>query len=217
MKWIPNLLTISRVFFAFCVIAGIIMAQRTGQQALASLETYGAPDAQTLALAATRQQLWYQFALLAFISGALTDFLDGYIARLLNAQSRFGVWLDPIADKLLIGAALIGICMILQTWLVYIPAALILARDIFMTWYRTTPRGKGAVEPSALAKWKTAAEMLAIFAILLVFAMWPASSSGGAGGLLDRAISYGLLALLWIAAALSLWTGWQYISGGQRK
>lgn len=216
MKWIPNLLTISRVFFAFCVIAGIVLAQRTGQQAMSLLDSSGAADAQALALAATRQQLWYQFALLAFISGALTDFLDGYLARMLNAQSRFGVWLDPIADKLLVGAALVGICMMLQTWLVYIPAALILARDIFMTWFRTTPRGRQAVEPSALAKWKTAAEMLAIFAILLVFAMSPASSSMPAGGVLDGAIAYGLLALLWIAAALSLWTGWQYVNGGRR-
>ena len=108
MKWIPNALTVARCVFALLVFWAFFKAWGIGTE-LSAANT-GDP-----AGLAGLQQLWFQFALLGFLAGALTDFLDGYLARKLNAQSRFGVWLDPIADKLLIGLALLGLAMIFKT------------------------------------------------------------------------------------------------------
>ena len=210
-KWIPNALTIARCVFAGLVLWGIWNAELTGQAVAAATPETPADDVLRESI---MQQLWYQFALLGFLSGALTDFLDGYFARRLNAQSRFGVWLDPIADKLLVGAALLGLAMVLKTWLIYIPAAAIIARDVFMTWLRTTPAGKAVVDPSNLAKWKTGFEMVAIIGLMLPLAFAPADLAADAGGttpLVFRIGSLLLVGMLWMAAALSLLTGWRYI------
>ena len=210
-KWIPNALTIARCVFAGLVLWGIWNAELAGQAVAAATPETPADDVLRHSI---MQQLWYQFALLGFLSGALTDFLDGYFARRLNAQSRFGVWLDPIADKLLVGAALLGLAMVLKTWLIYIPAAAIIGRDVFMTWLRTTPAGKAVVDPSNLAKWKTGFEMAAIIGLMLPLAFAPADLAVDAGGttpLVFRVGSLLLVGMLWMAAALSLLTGWRYI------
>ena len=147
-KWLPNALTIARCVFAGFVLVGFWQA--------GSLDlTLTGLSPEELSRRATLQQLWYQFAFLAFLAGAITDFLDGWLARKLEAHSRFGVWLDPIADKLLIAAALFGLALEFRSWLIYVPAAMIIARDVFMTWFRATPRGRSAIVPSNLAKWKT--------------------------------------------------------------
>ncbi|MBY9065569.1 CDP-alcohol phosphatidyltransferase family protein [Hyphomonas sp. WL0036] len=216
-SWIPNALTISRCVFAGLVLFGALKA--TGFDAV--LAEAGMADLERQRSAAL-QQLWYQFTLLAFISGMLTDFLDGWAARTFKAESRFGVWLDPIADKLLVGAALITLSLALKTWLIYIPAALILARDVFMTWLRTRPEAAGVVAPSNLAKWKTAIEMMAITGLLLPMAMWPMPETVSEVGLLHWSRVYAALLVLglWVAAALSLFTGGQYVmaikGGGKR-
>jgi len=165
------------------------------------------------------EQLWYQFALLSFLSGALTDFLDGWFARKLNAQSRFGVWLDPIADKFLVGFALLGLALIFHTWVIYIPAAAIISRDAFMTWLRTTPRGKAVVDPSNLAKWKTGFEMAAIIGLLVPLALTPSAvaSQGSAMSVVALLVPLALVGMLWVAAALSLWTGWRYMLAAARS
>ncbi|MEZ6002500.1 CDP-alcohol phosphatidyltransferase family protein [Hyphomonas sp.] len=216
-KWLPNALTIARCVFALLCLGGIVQALR-----VQDLIDLGMSQDVSSAEQETRiavQQLWYQFALLAFLSGALTDFLDGWLARKLEAQSRFGVWLDPIADKLLVGFALLGLALIFHTWLIYIPAAAIIARDAFMTWLRTTPAGKAVVDPSNLAKWKTAFEMAAIIGLMLPLATIPqdAVSQGAATGGLAELAAVGLVALLWIAAALSLLTGWRYMVAAVRS
>ncbi len=204
----PNALTISRCVFAALVLYAALKA--AGIEPLLADASVTALDRQRYV---TLQQLWHQFGLLAFISGMLTDFLDGWAARTFKAESRFGVWLDPIADKLLVGAALIALCLALKTWLIYIPAALILARDIFMTWLRTRPEASGVVAPSRLAKWKTAAEMLAITGLMLPLALFPVPDAPAAGGGIHwGAIATGALVLaLWMAAALSLLTAAQYV------
>ena len=216
-KWLPNALTVARCVFAVLCLGGIVQA----------LDVQGAIDlglaqdipADEQARRVAVQQLWYQFALLAFLSGALTDFLDGWLARKLNAQSRFGVWLDPIADKLLVGMALLGLALIFRTWLIYLPAAAIIARDAFMTWLRTTPAGKAVVDPSNLAKWKTAFEMAAIIGLMLPLALMPqaAATQHTAGTGMAVLVVTGLVGLLWIAAALSLLTGWRYMRAAARS
>ncbi|MEH6807955.1 MAG: CDP-alcohol phosphatidyltransferase family protein [Hyphomonas oceanitis] len=215
-KWLPNALTIARCVFAGLVIWGIWNAELAGVAAGAVTPDMPPED---LLRHTVMQQLWYQFALLGFLSGALTDFLDGYLARKLKAQSRFGVWLDPIADKLLVGAALLGLAMVLKTWLIYLPAAAIIGRDVFMTWLRTTPAGKAVVDPSNLAKWKTGFEMAAIIGLMLPLAFAPADMAADASGetpLVFVIGSFMLVGLLWVAAALSLMTGWRYIRATRR-
>lgn len=210
-RWIPNALTIARCVFAGLVLWGIWNAELAGQSVAAA-----GPDVlpDELLRQNIMQQLWHQFALLGFLSGALTDFLDGYLARRLQAQSRFGVWLDPIADKLLVGAALLGLAMVLKSWFIYLPAAAIIARDVFMTWLRTTPAGRAVVDPSDLAKWKTGFEMAAIIGLMLPLAFAPADLAGDATGSTPLLFTVGaalLVGMLWVAAALSLLTGWRYI------
>jgi CDP-diacylglycerol--glycerol-3-phosphate 3-phosphatidyltransferase len=210
-KWVPNALTMARCVFAALVLWGIWNAELASQAVAAAGADMLAAD---MVRQNIMQQLWYQFALLGFLSGALTDFLDGYLARRLKAHSRFGVWLDPIADKLLVGAALLGLAMVLKTWLIYLPAAAIIARDVFMTWLRTTPAGKAVVDPSDLAKWKTGFEMAAIIGLMLPLAFAPADIAADAAGSTPLLFSVGtflLVGMLWMAAALSLLTGWRYI------
>lgn len=206
LAWIPNALTLSRCGFAVLVLFGALQA--SGMDAARAVSS----GDEALRFA-TLQQLWHQFALLAFISGALTDFIDGWAARALKAESRFGIWLDPIADKVLVGFALLAVSMTLQSWLIYIPAALIIARDVFMTWLRTRPEAASVVVPSNLAKVKTAVEMVAIAGLMLPFALAPstveAAQAASPAALSAAAL---LVLLIWVAAALSLLTASQYVS-----
>lgn len=210
-RWIPNALTISRCMFAAIVLyAGLsAAAMNTGVESATGEEALRF---------ATLEQLWHQMALLAFISGALTDFIDGWAARVLKAESRFGVWLDPIADKVLVGCALLAVSLTLKSWLIYLPAALIIARDVFMTWLRTRPEAGGVVAPSYLAKVKTAVEMVAIAGLMLPFALAPATveaaDKANPAALAAAAV---LVLLVWLAAALSLLTAWQYVRAVQRR
>ncbi|MEZ5946993.1 MAG: CDP-alcohol phosphatidyltransferase family protein [Hyphomonas sp.] len=217
LKWLPNALTLARCVFALLCFWGVIRA--LGAQDAIDLGLTQDIPADEQARRVAIQQLWYQFALFAFLAGALTDFLDGWLARKLDAHSRFGVWLDPIADKLLVGLALLGLAMIFKTWLVYIPAAAIIARDIFMTWLRTTPKGKAVVDPSNLAKWKTGFEMAAIIGLMLPLAVIPqtAVSQHAAQTNMAELLAVLLVGMLWIAAILSVWTGWRYMKAAARS
>ena len=198
LSWLPNALTLSRLFFAALVLLATLRALCAEEAGLA--------------------QLWHQMAFLAFLAGALTDLVDGWAARFLKAETRFGIWLDPIADKVLVGCALLALALLLRSWLIYIPAATIIARDVFMTWLRTRPEAAGVVAPSRLAKIKTAAEMLAIAALLLPFALMPsAGETAVPAGLAAHLITAALTGLLWLAAALSLLTAAQYIRAVQRQ
>lgn len=211
LSWIPNALTISRCVFAALVLFAAL-------NAAASLSLLEAASGDEAARLRTVNRLWHQIALLAFIGGAITDFLDGWTARMLNATSRFGVWLDPIADKLLVGFALLGLSMTLNSLLIYIPAALIIARDVFMTWLRTRPEAAGVIAPSNLAKLKTAAEMVAIGGLLAPPALAPGLVQAATSGTSVTAgfIAGGLVFWLWAAAALSLYTAAQYVRAVRR-
>jgi cardiolipin synthase len=138
-------------------------------------------------------------AVIAFISACLTDFLDGYIARLMKQTSRFGQFLDPIADKLLIAATLLllaGFDRISQ--LSFVPAILILCREILVSGLREYLGALHVEIPvSYLAKWKTLIQMVAI-AMLLV------------GEIYGISLTIPGEFLLWIAACLTLITGLDY-------
>jgi cardiolipin synthase (CMP-forming) len=186
LAWIPNALSVSRCVFAVLVLCGALNAAAAG-------EAFTMASGDEALRQATLQQLWHQFALLSFISGALTDFLDGWTARQFKAESRFGVWLDPIADKLLVGLALLGLAMTLKTWLIYFPAAL--------------------MAPSDLAKLKTGIEMAAIAGLMLPYSLAPATVEQAITGSSAVAVAGAgiLVVLLWTATALSLFTAAQYV------
>lgn len=139
------------------------------------------------------------WAFTLFLVAALSDFVDGYAARKLDAISAFGAFLDPVADKLLVAVALIALCLSLG-WPLFltIPAALVIARDAGVTLLRLFPSLKLPVV--ALAKWKTAMEMLGIGAILAA----PLAPS------IEPLLKLSGFVLIWIAALLSVYTGFRY-------
>jgi len=108
-----------------------------------------------------------------YVCAAATDWYDGYIARRLNIVSRWGQFMDPLADKILISSALIAFAYLgyVYWWMVII----IVFRDFLITFLRmyALHRGKSIVT-SYLAKWKTFIQMLAVF-ILLIYLNFPSA------------------------------------------
>ena len=130
------------------------------------------------------------FAALIFVIASVTDFFDGYIARSWNQKTKLGAILDPLADKMLILAAFLGLMMLgrASAWAVY----LILVREFFITGFRVVMASDGVeVAASMAGKVKTGSQMFAVGFLLM---SWP-------GGEL----------LLWIAVALTLYSGFEYI------
>jgi len=186
MQWtLPNILTVARLVAAPAVAFALVLLP---------------------------QPLGAWAALALFIGASLTDFLDGYLARKWNQTSKFGAMLDPIADKAMVVTALAVIMALsgLDAW-VTIPAALILFREVFVSGLREflgADAGKLAV--TNLAKWKTTAQMVAIATVLAAFALRAAQAAPP-----DQVPSYAGVylagvALLWVAAGLTVITGWDY-------
>lgn len=142
-------------------------------------------------------------ALAGFILAALTDWFDGYLARVTNTSSRLGEMLDPIADKLIVCAALV---MLVKDGTIHdstvIAAIVIVSREILLSGLREyLAAAQVKVRVSRIAKVKTAIQMIAICVLIgapPVMAAWPAIDEIGSAG-------------LWIAAALTLYTGWGYM------
>ncbi|MBN9508214.1 MAG: CDP-diacylglycerol--glycerol-3-phosphate 3-phosphatidyltransferase [Alphaproteobacteria bacterium] len=151
-------------------------------------------------------------ACVLFTAAAITDYLDGRIARDRRQLSDLGRMLDPIADKLLVGAALMMLVGTgrLGAWGLY-PAVVIMLREILVSGLREYLAGVRVGLPvTRLAKWKTGVQMVALgfllagdkSAVLLGIPWLPASAIGEA--------------LLWAAALLTLVTGWDYLTAGWR-
>ena len=148
---------------------------------------------------------WFACAL--FSAAALTDWLDGHMARRWQQQSEIGRFLDPIADKLLVSATLFMLTTFgrLSTEAV-LPALVILCREILVSGLREYLAGLRVGMPvSRLAKWKTVIQMVAI-GVLIV-------GDAGPGFLPVAAIGE---LLLWVAALLTLVTGYDYLQAGFR-
>jgi CDP-diacylglycerol---glycerol-3-phosphate 3-phosphatidyltransferase len=141
-----------------------------------------------------------------FSAAALTDWLDGHVARRWEQQSEIGRFLDPIADKLLVAATLLMLVArhrFSSEWAV-LPALVILCREILVSGLREYLAGlRVGVPVSRLAKWKTAIQMVAI-GVLIV---------GKAGPALLPVTAIGE-SLLWVAALLTLVTGYDYLRAG---
>ncbi|MDR9427990.1 MAG: CDP-diacylglycerol--glycerol-3-phosphate 3-phosphatidyltransferase [Salibaculum sp.] len=130
---------------------------------LTVLRLLAAPGVAVLFLYFTRP--WADWIALAlFSSAALTDWIDGYLARAWSQESRFGAMLDPIADKAMVVIALLVICGFsgMDPWIL-LPATLILFRETFVSGLREfLGETAGTLRVTRLAKWKTAAQMTAI-------------------------------------------------------
>jgi len=146
-------------------------------------------------------------ALGLFVAAGLTDYFDGFFARRREQASDFGRFLDPIADKLLVATALLMLAGFGRiAGLALVAAAIILLREIVISGLREYLGGlKIAVPVSRLAKWKTAVQMVAI-GVLIVGAAGPADFPTVIVGEV----------LLWLAAALTVVTGYDYMRTGLR-
>ena len=144
-----------------------------------------------------------------FLVAGVTDWLDGYVARVLEAQSNIGRFLDPIADKLLVATALMLLTGETRPGYadgqaMMIPAIAIVCREILVSGLREfLAEIRVSIPVSRLAKWKTGAQMVAIFLLLL----------GGGGPDWLHAGTTGNI-LLWMAAGLTLITGYAYLRTG---
>lgn len=142
-------------------------------------------------------------ALGIFAAAAITDFLDGYLARLWSLQSSLGRMLDPIADKLLVGACLLMLTVIQQiNGLTVWAALIILLREILVSGLREfLAELRVSVPVSTVAKWKTTVQLLALGFLIV----------GPAGEKVLPGTQIIGVVLLWIAAVLTLYTGWDYL------
>ena len=113
---------------------------------------------------------WNHFGAFAiFWLAAVSDALDGYLARKLNQSSAFGAFIDPVADKLMVASALIMIAEDYAVWWISVPAMIMIAREIFISALRELMSSKGkrdTVAVSTLGKYKTAAQMLGIMGLI---------------------------------------------------
>ncbi len=150
-----------------------------------------------------------RWAFVAFVVAALTDFVDGWLARKMNATSIWGAILDPIADKVLVCGAILGLLALAPNPAVALPCALILFREFTVSALREVTAGKGISLPvTLLAKWKTTLQLVALGAELLL-ASWGAFDLPQDPAVLHPA-NLAATVLLWIATAITLITGAQY-------
>ena len=142
---------------------------------------------------------WQMFTATLFVVASVTDYFDGYLARLRNETSAFGRLLDPIADKLLVSSALVLILAkpdMVSLKISYIPAFVILCREILVSGLREFLREVNVGLPvTRLAKWKTGFQMTAL-AMMLFKGFWIWNNIGEV--------------LLWVAGILTFITGYQY-------
>ncbi|MEJ6396727.1 CDP-diacylglycerol--glycerol-3-phosphate 3-phosphatidyltransferase [Yoonia sp. 208BN28-4] len=210
MKWnIPNILTLLRLLAAPGVVVMFLYFSR--------------PYAD-----------W--FALVLFIVAAVTDFVDGYLARAWKQESKFGAMMDPIADKAMVIIALLVITGFsgMNPWIL-LPATIIMFREVFVSGLREfLGDTAGTLKVTNLAKWKTTAQMVAIavlfakgafehFIIEQTIGMDQATIDGIMDGSIEDFVGlrwkelgwsitwYGGIILLWVAAVLTFITGADYL------
>jgi cardiolipin synthase (CMP-forming) len=184
---VPNLLTYGRILAVPALVVCFYLENTTGR--------------------------WLSFAV--FVAASVSDFFDGYLARIWKQQSAIGQILDPIADKLLVAVALMLLVWsgTIGSWSL-LAAIVILAREISVSGLREFLAGlRVSVPVSRLAKWKTTLQMVAIGFLLI----------GPAGDLLLRyyfadlgIFTYVGLLLLWVSALITLYTGYDYFRAGLR-
>ena len=176
---------------------------------LPNVLTYGRVAAVPLVVACMfwPEEFWMRWvAFTVFTLAGITDFFDGYLARAWSQQSTLGRMLDPIADKLLVAATLLMLVAdkTVQSWSIW-AAIVILSREILVSGLREyLAELRVSVPVSTVAKWKTTLQLIALGFLIV----------GPAGDvILPHTIEIGLV-MLWIAALLTLYTGYDYFRAG---
>lgn len=173
-KQIPNILTVSRIIAIPLILVAFYF----------------------------QTQAWHIVAAGIFLIASITDFFDGYLARVWKIQSKLGRFLDPIADKLLVGASII--VLVRFGYADLIPAVAIICREILVSGLREfLAELKISVPVTSLAKIKTGMQMTALFLLLL----------GNKGSGIEYTEILGSI-LLWVAAGITLFTGYVYLRAG---
>ncbi len=155
---------------------------------------------------ATHTMRWV--ALGIYVAACVTDWLDGYLARVWHQQSALGRMLDPIADKLLVGATLLVLIndRTISGYALW-AAVIILCREILVSGLREFLAELNVkIHVSQLAKWKTTLQMISLGVLI----------AGPAGDVLIPHIWEVGLTLLWLAAGLTLFTGYDYLKAAVR-
>ncbi|QWA12794.1 CDP-diacylglycerol--glycerol-3-phosphate 3-phosphatidyltransferase [Sodalis ligni] len=140
---------------------------------------------------------------LIFILAAVTDWFDGFLARRWKQTTRFGAFLDPVADKVMVAIALVLVAEHFHSWWITLPAATMIAREIIISALREWMAEIGkrsSVAVSWIGKVKTTAQMLALVALLWRPDQWVA----GVG-----------IAALYVAAVLTFWSMFQYLNAAR--
>jgi CDP-diacylglycerol--glycerol-3-phosphate 3-phosphatidyltransferase len=178
MSSLPNALTLSRIALVPLFVAAFFLPGDGGR--------------------------WVVFVL--FCVGGLTDAVDGMIARRLKAETSLGRMLDPIADKLIVSAALLMLSSDRTLQGIHlIPALVILCREILVSGLREFLAGAQVSLPvTRVAKLKTVVQMVAIAALI---------ASSASEHMLPGVTSIALFGM-WVAAALTLYTGYAYLQAG---
>ncbi len=188
MKALPNILTVSRILLGALVF--FLLAGAGG--ALPGQE--GQPTSYVALIWAS---------CLIFIVAAVTDYFDGWLARKFEATSPWGAVLDPIADKIAVTAAILGLIVLAPRGVVPLPGFLILFREVFVSGLREGIAPRGIKIPvTKLAKWKTTVQLVAL-ALEMPATLMPYGSP----------VRIAADLLLWLAVILTLWTGIEYLRG----
>jgi cardiolipin synthase (CMP-forming) len=173
---------------------------------LPNLLTYGRVVAVpvVVALILVSDSDWARWTALGiYVAAAITDFFDGFLARAWGQQSSLGRMLDPIADKLLVASVLLALAAdgMIRGWLVA-AALIILCREVLVSGLREYLADLHVPVPvTNLAKWKTTLQLIALGFLI----------AGDAGErVLPGTVKIGIT-LLWAAALLTLYTGWDYL------
>jgi len=182
---LPTAITLSRLVLTAVFVAGTAIGNATGH--------------------------W--IALVSFVIAAISDFVDGWLARKLGLVTPLGKLLDPVADKVLVGAAYVYLSAedLCPVWV----TVLILAREFLVTGLRQIAMEAGQVMAAdRLGKWKTGLQLVFCITCLVWFAF---QEIPGGNPLIDlfhylsRPDGWLQPASMWLALALTLWSGWNYL------
>ena len=177
----PNILTIFRIILA-PIIAILIWRETSNQQ--------------------------LTLAFLLFLVAGVTDWLDGYLARKLGAQSHLGRILDPIADKVLVACVLLALASHYEReWIFIVPTLIIFLREFIISSFREYMSNQGVlINVSVLAKWKTTIQIISIGLIIISMIFGE-----------NTIIAHTSIASYWLAAIITVHTGIEYLRSGISK
>jgi CDP-diacylglycerol--glycerol-3-phosphate 3-phosphatidyltransferase len=190
MKHLPNILTILRLILSLAVFFALVVIG-AGQGLDPQVATWLA-----------------RLTFAGFVIAAVTDFFDGWLARRWKVTSVAGAILDPIADKILVCGAILGLLAIGAPGVI-IPGGVILFREFAVSALREVLAPRGLKLPvTMLAKTKTTLQLIALGAILFMM-VWPVWRIDARIDHLRQALDAAVL-LLNVAALVTLWTGLEY-------